>query len=44
LDLAAAVLLDYGIGEQVVYEWMRRQQEQALETESGLMPALSEAA
>ena len=44
LDLAAAVLLDYGIDEQIVYDWMRRQQEQALETESGLMPALSEAA
>jgi len=44
LDLAAAVLLDYGIGERVVYEWMRRQQEQALEAVGGLTLALGEAA
>jgi len=44
LDLAAAVLLDYGIGERIVYEWMRRQQEQALEMAGGLTLALNEVA
>jgi len=35
IDLAAAVLLAHGIGEDKVSEWMRRQQEQALEAASG---------
>ena len=35
IDLAAAVLLAHGIDETKVSEWMRRQQEQALEAASG---------